>query len=384
MYSAFPITIFFLGVVWAVIRTRDLERHRRSALVRRLSDFPSSLSCPVSFQRKTLRPCTSSAQCASCAEDAHKLPDSPLRRTCVDVDQDYVYRTGNVTLSVPDGRWCLPPRSVEAPMCRTKVLTQEKRRNAPGWVPRWRCLCPRPDLVGLDASTGTCTKVEACQPGGKLVCPASGADCVPGTEWTPDWDPALGVCRCPRGSAFHRETKTCQTDVCWPGRTVPDVSRTEGWKCRCPASHLETMGKCVKDPCHVRGGHTPLRSVTPDDFGMKKVKCVCRRKGTVPVRNPTSFTGWSCYHPCDTRINPCGNRGRCVYTEKGPKCVQCRYPNYASSDGLCNNKVKKAGTLCQKDKECESQMCRPACTLKGFGWEVRPTCCDNESNVTRK
>lgn len=297
--------------------------------------------CPVSFEPARLKHCSDHTDCQRC--------DNTI---CTEVanSSPYEYTRAGETINVPNGKWCLPPKAVEI-QCNIQtgnpVLTHDP--NLKKFL--WRCQCRNSKLVRNSGVYGDCDDVVACGDG-DLVCPDGASVCKPGEKWkdNPIWDPNIGVCSCPNGKKYvtHQGFKLCEVDSCFPGQTKQDKT------CECPApvkennqwlSTIPTInGKCIPDPCN------------PSGYS-KGGRCVCT-KGSIPYRDEFSPTGWICKSPCDPKTNPCGDRGMCTFDSTGKvRCANCRYPNYQSSDGLCNNIVKHGNVECQHNYECETRSC---------------------------
>ena len=299
------------------------------------------VKCSVSFKGDRLTPCSVDSDCAEC-----------IGNTCVTVDESdpYVYHKADESLRVPNGKWCLPKRVTDAP-CNTitgeRILTRDKLSGDYSW----RCHCRNPVLVRNAGIHGDCDEVVACGDG-ELVCPIGSTECTPGAKWkdTRDWDPAEGVCSCPDGQKYvvHAGRKLCETDECFPGKANAD-----GTDCICPepvmnsnqwVSTIPIGNRCISDPCNPNG-YT------------KGGRCQCK-PGSITWQDATSPTGWICKSPCDPENNPCGSKGRCVFDKEGKvQCVDCRYPNYQSDDGLCSNIVKHGNVECNSAEECETRAC---------------------------
>lgn len=299
------------------------------------------IKCSVSFEGDRLTACNADSDCAECADN-----------TCVAVDdtKPYRYYKAGESLAVPNGKWCLPPRITDAP-CNSitgeRMLTHDPlARNY-----AWRCHCKHPELVRNAGIYGDCVEVTACGEG-ELVCPAGVTECIQGSKWkdTRNWDPVKGVCTCPAGQKYvvHAGRKLCETDECYPGKANADDTG-----CVCPEPSMQSnqwvstipMGsRCIPDPCNPHGY-------------MKGGRCECNA-GSIAWQESTSPTGWVCKSPCDKENNPCGSKGRCVFNKDGKvQCVDCRYPNYQSDDGLCNNLVKHGNVECNSAEECETRAC---------------------------
>lgn len=297
--------------------------------------------CSVSFAGERLTPCTDDGDCKFCENTSC---------TTVSDAEPYRYRMGEETMKVPNGKWCLQPRVEDMPcneMTGFRVLT----RNPHFSNYAWECHCKNPKTVRNAGVYGDCIEVVACG-AGDLVCPPGSTDCTPGEKWseTSKWNPEAGVCNCPEGLKFvvHEGRKLCEEDDCFPGKV-----KAGGDGCDCPApelinnewkSTINIGNQCVPDPCnpsgHMQGG-----------------RCVCR-PGSIPYEDSLSPTGWICKSPCDPKDNPCLSKGKCIFDQEGHvKCTDCRYPNYQSDDGLCNNIVKHGNVQCENDSECEILIC---------------------------
>ena len=296
--------------------------------------------CPVSFTGDRLKPCSVQDDCNAC--------DVSLCTTVTD-EKPYRYTRAGEVLKIPNGKWCLPPKATEIKCTKTtgeRVLTYD--RVLKNYV--WRCRCKDPNNVRNAGLFGDCTEVVACN-GGELVCPEGSDQCTAGEKWdeTKTWSPEIGVCKCSQGKKYvvHNGRKLCEIDGCFPGHTdgekgciCPRASKVkDGW-----SSTISFNGKCIPDPCNPSGYSEGGR-------------CVCN-KGGIPYQDSLSPTGWICKTPCDPETNPCGKRGRCTFDATGKvRCEDCRYPNYQSDDGLCNNIVKSGNVRCEHSYECETRAC---------------------------
>lgn len=328
--SLFVVVIFVLLVVAYAMWSAPAVPRKRVA---------STAKCSASFRDDRLTPCEADDDCAACEDTM-----------CVDVSREDHYRYGRAgeTLDVPVGRWCLHPKITDMP-CNDVTGFRVLTRNPTGKGYVWRCHCKNPKTVRNAGVYGDCEEVVACGRG-ELVCPPNSTHCRPGEKWkdTRDWDPDTGVCECPDGLKYvvHDGRKLCETDECYPGR-----ASDEG--CTCPApvvvdgeykSTVSVGNKCIPDPCN------------PSGF-TQGGRCVCR-PGSIPFQDELSPTGWVCKSPCDPKDNPCGNKGRCVFDKAGNvSCTDCRYPNYQSKDGMCNNLVKHGNVQCENEYECETRAC---------------------------
>lgn len=298
--------------------------------------------CPVSFEADRLKHCVDQTDCQACENTIC---------TNVTTASPYKYSRGGEILEVPSGKWCLPPKADEI-QCNSQtgnpVLTRDPNLNQF----LWRCQCKNSKIVRNAGVYGDCNEVVACGEG-DLVCPAGADFCTPGEKWAdnPTWDPDAGVCTCPIGKKYvqHQGFKLCEIDSCFPGKTNQDGmcscpppinDKHNNWSSTVPSP----TGKCISDPCNPSGYSSGGR-------------CVCN-SGSLPVQDELSPTGWVCKSPCGPKTNPCGSRGKCTFDSSGKvRCTNCRYPNYQSSDGLCNNIVKHGNVECQHSYECETRAC---------------------------
>lgn len=330
--SAFIIITLAISYIYA--RSRAAPKH----LI-----FRHTKECPISFKPGRLKRCSVRTDCREC--------DNTV---CVEVSASfpYKYNRAGETIAVPDGKWCLPPK-VSGIRCNTRtgnrVLTHDP--NLKQFI--WMCHCKNSKLVRNSGVYGDCDDVVACGDG-DLVCPVGAIACEPGEKWkdNPVWDPNSGICSCPIGKKYVAAGgfKLCEYDDCFPGRTLDDGScecpppakndRNNKWSSTIPSAN----GKCIPDPCNPAGYSWGDR-------------CVCN-DGSIPYRDELSPTGWICKSPCDPKTNPCGARGRCIFDALGRVgCIKCRYPNYQSADGLCNNIVKRGNAECRHNYECETGAC---------------------------
>lgn len=294
--------------------------------------------CPVSFNTHSLRHCNDVSDCQDC--------DNTI---CMEVSDKnpYIYKVRNEIINVPNGKWCLP---IRAKNTKCNEFTGDPVLTMDNNIFQWRCQCKHPELVRNSGVYGDCNEVVACG-NGNLVCPEGVNFCTPGERWKNNqyWNPEAGVCDCPTGERYvtHKGLKLCKKDACFPGVTQDGI-------CRCPSpikyehnqwdSTVAHDGKCIPDPCN------------PDGY-FKNGRCMCN-KGSVTTQDKLSPVGWTCVSPCKMVTNPCGSRGTCVLNSRGDAtCVRCKYPNYQSSDGLCNNIVKHGNVECEHSYECETRAC---------------------------
>lgn len=368
--TLFVVTIIsILVIAWFIAYERKLAVHTHL-----LTKITPHDNCPLTFHSDSLVSChESDDRCTKCNEYEPRI--------CTEVsDQSpYKYKLNHSSkeLSVPNGKWCLPPKTTDLkcnPMSGDPVLTKQGRNYI------WRCQCKYPKLVDNTGVYGDCSEIAAC--GAKLdgqtntlVCPPRSEVCTPGEPWSdnPTWNPTAAVCRCGPGQVYleRGENKLCVEDPCDPGVTDPNNPE----QCICPqpvtddegnkVSFVSHNGQCIEDPCNPLGtfdGRT----------------CICEKPNTVAQLDVSSPLQWSCASPCDWKNNPCGTRGTCNIDSNGRAiCTNCMFPNYQSKDKRCNNVVKPQYARCSNNRECESLQCGKYCKTQGWGWIDHPVCCPN-------
>lgn len=220
-------------------------------------------------------------------------------------------------------------------------------------------------------------------------------NCVCHTNWVniPDQiDPLSGQCVCNSGYEFQcivkasdyflfncAENKTCNgyeksSNDCNMHNCYQDPQSHECVCCKCPSGSIRCPDDCtnpslqefcringptcIPDPCNTSPSGQPPNGHW-DPVG---TACICAT-GFISVPDENNAVGAICLDPCNSAINPCGNRGKCIVQNNQAQCCDCVAPYSNEEDSTCTCSSEDPslghgnGAECCDDSVCASKNC---------------------------
>jgi len=234
--------------------------------------------------------------------------------------------------------------------------------------PESNCVCHTqwlniPDKI--DPLSGQCI----CNSGLDFQCTVHASDsfsfnCVTNQNCYPyQEDPNSGNC----GAKCHRQGDQCVCCLCPPGyiRCPDDITTNQSLQEYC----MLNGATCIPDPCNTAQNGPPNGHWDPAGG------CICAT-GYIAVDDTNSAVGAVCLDPCNSAINPCGNRGSCFVQNGQAQCTNCVAPYTNEGDNTCSCSGEDPGLGVGNGAECCSD---DVCASKQCGGY--PNCsCDSQGN----